>query len=154
MEYIQGISSQTALFFSALGFGFLLGFIYSVFRTFRLVAPEVRGFVFVTDFLYFTVCGILSFFFVLVTDEGRLRLYTLAGELLGWMIYYFSFGAFAMRISDAVAKLVGRLFRALSKPVKFLFRKIKGLLTKILVFSQKKVKKWDKKNKNHLAKTE
>ena len=147
MEYIQGISSQTALFFLSIGFGFLLGLLYDVFRTLRLVISDAKGFVFAMDFLYFTACGILSFFFLLVTDEGRLRIYTLSGEMLGWMIYYFSLGAVAMKISDAVVRFLKKVFSAVKAPFKFFFRKIKNLLAKTAVFLPKRIKKSEKKTK-------
>lgn len=147
MEYIQGISSQTALFFLSVGFGFLLGLLYDVFRTLRLVVSDAKGFVFAMDFLYFIACGILSFFFLLVTDEGRLRIYTLSGEILGWMIYYFSLGAVVTKISGAAARIFKKVFSVLTAPVKFFLRKIKNLSAKISVFLRKRIKKSDKKTK-------
>ncbi len=141
MEYIQGISTQVVLFFLSLGFGFLLGVLYDVFRTFRMIFSDAKGYVFVMDFLYFAVCGILSFFFMLVTDEGRLRLYTVSGEILGWMIYYFSFGTVAMKISVPVAALLRRIFLMPAKLLTFFFAKIKNIFSKISVFSTKKHEK-------------
>ncbi len=152
MEYIQGISSQTALFFLSLGFGFLLGVLYDVFRTVRLIVSDGKRFVFVMDFLYFAVCGVLSFFFLLVTDEGRLRIYTLSGEILGWMIYYFSFGVVAVRATNAVAKLFRRIFSAITTFVKFLLRIIKAPFAKLSGFLRKRIKKSDKKAKFILQK--
>ena len=152
MEYIQGISSQTALFFLSLGFGFLLGVLYDVFRTVRLIVSDGKRFVFVMDFLYFAACGVLSFFFFLVTDEGRLRIYTLSGEILGWMIYYFSFGAVAVRVTNTVAKLFRRIFSAITASVKFFLRIIKAPFAKLSVFLRKRIKKSDKKTKYILQK--
>ncbi len=152
MEYIQGISSQTALFFLSLGFGFLLGVLYDVFRTVRLIVSGGERFVFVMDFLYFAACGVLSFFFLLVTDEGRLRIYTLAGEMLGWMIYYFSFGAVAVRVTSAVARLFRRMFSSLLSAGNFVFRKIVAPFEKLFVFLRKRIKKSDKKTKYILQK--
>ena len=90
MEYIQGLPAQTELFLLSLGFGFLLGILYDVFRTLRMMIGSSDKLIFAADLLYFLICGVLSFFFLLVTDEGRLRFYTVLGEALGWMIYYSS----------------------------------------------------------------
>ena len=134
MEYIQSISSQTMLFFLSLGFGFLLGVLYDVFRIVRKLAPKAKYFVFVIDFLYFMVCGILAFFFLLAVDEGRLRFYTLSGEILGWIIYYFSFGAISLKVTNSVAGFLRLMFAVLISPVKFFLRKINNVRTKIKIF--------------------
>lgn len=141
MEYIQGIPSQTALFLLSIGFGFLLGLLYDVFRTLRLALSDAKGFVFAMDFIYFAACGILSFFFLLVKDEGRLRIYTLSGEALGWMIYYFSLGAVVMRFSDTLVRLLKRVTLVLIMPIKFFFRKIKNLIAKTALILPKRIKK-------------
>ncbi len=152
MEYIQGISSQTALFFLSIGFGFLLGLIYDVFRVFRLVAGNVKGMVFATDFMYLAACGVLSFFFLLVTDEGRVRIYTVSGEILGFMVYYFSFGTVAVRVTNAVAGIFRRIFSAILSAVKFVSGKMLPPFKKIYVFLRKRIKKSNKKTKYILQK--
>ena len=67
MEYIQGISTQTTLFLYSLALGFGLGVIYDVFRTLRMFVPRVKWLTVTADVLYFTLCGVISFFFMLVT---------------------------------------------------------------------------------------
>ncbi|MBR2868572.1 MAG: spore cortex biosynthesis protein YabQ [Clostridia bacterium] len=147
MEYLHGISFQVSRFFYSLGFGFLLGILYDVFRIVRLAVSDAKPFVAVMDFLYFFVCGILSFFFVLVTDEGNLRIYTVLGEVLGWMIYYFSFGVLAMRVSAVAVSGIRRLIRLIFRPFAFIFGKIVQLQKKSLKFIKKSSKK-QIKNKN------
>ncbi len=152
MEYIQGLPTQTSLFLYSLGFGFLLGILYDLFRTLRMIISNARVFVFAVDILYFLACGVLSFFFLLVTDEGKLRLYTVLGETLGWMIYYFSFGAIAMKLSSAAVKGIKRFFGFIFKPIIFLFRKIMRLIKKSSVFFKKRIRKTNKKSKFILQK--
>ena len=137
MEYIQGISTQTTLFLYSLALGFGLGVIYDIFRTLRMFVPRIRWVVITADVLYFTLCGVISFFFVLVTDEGKLRIYTVLGIMLGWCIWYFSFGLLAMKISTAVVKGIKLFFAAIFKPVKFICRKIMRLARKTRSFFKK-----------------
>ncbi len=131
MEYIQGVSSQTLLFFLSIGLGFLFGVIYDIFRIVRQLAPKAKHFIYAVDFLYFTICGILAFFFVLAVDEGRVRFYTLSGEIFGWVIYYFSFGAVSAKVTNSVAGFFRMMFKVLIFPIKFLLRKINNLRAKI-----------------------
>jgi spore cortex biosynthesis protein YabQ len=152
MEYIQGISTQTTLFLYSLALGFGLGVIYDVFRTLRMFVPRVKWLTVTADILYFTLCGVISFFFVLVTDEGKLRVYTVLGIMLGWCIWYFSFGVLAMKISSAVVKGIKRFFSLISKPVKLIFRKLIRLARKTRSFFKKTARKSVKKSKFILQK--
>ena len=141
MEYIQGISTQTTLFLYSLALGFGLGVIYDVFRTLRMFVPRVKWLTVTADILYFTLCGVISFFFVLVTDEGKLRVYTVLGIMLGWCIWYFSFGVLAMKISSAVVKGIKHFFSLISKPVRLIFRKIIRFARKTRSFFKKTARK-------------
>ena len=147
MEYIQGLPAQTELFLLSLGFGFLLGILYDVFRTLRMMIGSSDKLIFAADLLYFLICGVLSFFFLLVTDEGRLRFYTVLGEALGWMIYYFSLGTVAMKVSAAAVRTAKRLMSFVFKPIKFVIRKIMMFFKKIADFIKKRIKKNSKKSK-------
>lgn len=152
MEYIQGLSTQTSLFLYSLGFGFLLGVLYDVFRIVRMIVSNNRYFVVFMDVLYFFVCGVLSFFFILVVDEGKLRVYTLLGEALGWTVYYFSLGAVAMKVCSFTVRQIKRLFSLIFKPAKFILRKIRHLCMKIIKYLKKSIRKSNKKSKFILQK--
>ncbi len=152
MDYIQGLADQTEIFLYALGFGFLLGVLYDVFRTLRMIISESKGFVFFMDVLYFAVCTFLIFCFILVVDSGRIRVYVALGIILGWIVYYFSFGAIAMRVSNAVTGLLKKAFSALFKPFELLNRRILKKTRKIAGFCKKNIRKSDKKAKFNLQK--
>lgn len=152
MEYIQGLSVQTRIFFYALGFGFLLGILYDVFRTVRMIVSDSKGFVLFMDLLYFAVCAFLLFCFNLVTDSGHVRFYTAVGEILGWLIYYFSFGAIAIRVGNAVTAFVKRMFSAVFRPVSRLYGKIRQKMRRSVSSGKKIIRKNDKKTKFFLQK--
>ena len=140
MIYIQGMAEQTEIFFYSLGFGFLLGILYDVFRTLRLIISRSNGFVLFMDLLYFAVCSLLMFCFMLATDSGRIRIYAIAGEILGWLIYYFSFGAVAIRISNAFVGAFRRLIYTVFRRLKAVFGKPCRKIKKIIRKSDKKAK--------------
>ncbi|MBQ8014823.1 MAG: spore cortex biosynthesis protein YabQ [Clostridia bacterium] len=152
MEYIQGLAVQTEIFLYALGFGFLLGILYDVFRTVRMIISNSKGFVFFMDLLYFTVCAFLVFCFNMVVDNGQIKIYVVFGEVAGWFVYYFSFGAIALRISNAVITLVRRLFLLVFKPLRRFSRALKRKTHRLCCFFKKIIKKSDKKTKFNLQK--
>lgn len=152
MDYIQGLAEQTEIFLYSLGFGFLLGILYDVFRTLRLIISSSRLFVFIWDLIYFAVCAFLTFCFIMVIDSGKVRIYVALGEILGWLIYYFSFGAIAIKLSNAVISFLRRIFTAIFKPIKRIFVWFCKKIRKTGVFCKKIIRKSDKKAKFNLQK--
>ncbi len=152
MDYIQGLAEQTEIFLYSLGFGFLLGILYDVFRTLRLIISNSRLFVFIWDLLYFAACAFLTFCFIMVIDSGKVRIYVALGEILGWLIYYFSFGAIAIKFSNLVRRFLCRIFAVVFKPIKCVFVWICKKIRKTGVFCKKIIRKSDKKAKFNLQK--
>lgn len=152
MDYIQGLAVQTEIFLYSLGFGFLLGILYDVFRTLRLIISKAKGFVFFMDLLYFALCAFLTFCFIMVVDSGKVRLYVALGEILGWMIYYFSFGSIALKVSSAVTAFFRRIISAFSKKTGRIFGRLWRKIEKIALFGKKIIRKTDKKVKFNLQK--
>ncbi len=152
MIYLQGVAEQTRLFLLSIGFGFLLGILYDVFRTVRLIISDSKGFVLFMDLLYSVFCTFLNFCFILAFDYGEVRIYTVLGETLGWLIYYFSFGTIAIRVSRALSKAVKKLVFMILKPFNFIFRKMKSFMYSVLKFFKKIFRKSTKKTKFSLQK--
>ncbi len=152
MDYIQGLSAQTEIFLLSLGFGFLLGILYDVFRTLRLIISRSASFTVAMDILYFLLCALLVFCFNLVVDSGKIRLYVLFGDMLGWLIYYFSLGEISAklvnRVISSVKRVVSSIYGLFSRPVRLLKRKTKKLFS----FFKKTIKKFNKKLKFDLQK--
>ncbi len=152
MVYLQGVAEQTRLFLLSVGFGFLLGIFYDLFRTVRLIILDSRAFVLFMDLLYSVFCTFLNFCFILAFDYGEVRIYTVLGEILGWLIYYFSFGAIAIRVSRAISRAAKRIVLLILKPFIFIKRKIKRSVYIILKILKKLFRKSTKKTKFSLQK--
>ena len=110
MDYIQGLAEQTEIFLYALGFGFLLGILYGIFRIMRTLIPHSKAVIFLSDLIYFAVCTFLIFCFILITDSGNLRGYVMFGVSLGWAVCYFSFGAILAKICNLLSDLIRSVF--------------------------------------------
>lgn len=152
MVYIQGVAEQTQIFLFSIGFGFLLGILYDVFRTVRMIISESKGFVLFMDLLYFLVCTFLNFCYILTVDYGKIRFYVVFAQILGWLIYYFSFGAVAIRFSRFISKAVRGIAGLVFKPINAVFKRIRLLYNKIFGFNKKIIRKFAKKTKFNLQK--
>ena len=87
--YMLTIADQTRLFLLALGLGFLLGIVYDLFRVVRMAFTMRRAGVFIQDVLFFLTCAAVTFVFLLAVNQGEIRGFIIAGEGLGFLIYYF-----------------------------------------------------------------
>lgn len=149
MEYIVSLSSQTKGFLLSMGFGMLLGVVYDLIRIIRLSFTRSEAALAAFDIFYALVCGVATFLFMLSVTDGQLRFFIVFGEIIGFFVYYFTFGALAVKFSR---KTVEGIKTVLSKFLSFLlspFKKIFHLIrTRLSGFSQKTYKKSKKLIKN------
>ena len=135
------VIAQTQMFLFSCGYGFLLGLLYEVFRILRMAFLKSSLMVFCQDVLYFLLCGILTFLFCLIMNYGEIRGYILIGEILGWIIYYFSIGKILFRANNKIInylyKIIYFVFNALSVPFLYTFR----LAYRFFIFLVKIIKK-------------
>lgn len=142
-------SEQLTCFLSSLGMGFLLGVLYDVLRAIRLSFTKSKIALVIFDILYFVLFGVLTFLFILAFNKGEVRSYIIAGELMGALFYYISFGiavikftdkaiillkrfyAFIFKVISAPFRLIKRLFLLISKPILKFFRKTEKKSVKI-----------------------
>ncbi|MDR1927684.1 MAG: spore cortex biosynthesis protein YabQ [Oscillospiraceae bacterium] len=157
MVYLPTIASQTKLFLLSLGFGFALGMLYDLFRILRLLIGGKKRSLLVQDILYSLCCTGLSFFFFLTAAQGVLRGFGVAGEILGWLIYYFSFGSVALRVSGWLVRTLHGMFHVLLRcvlaPFGWLLRGYRALFSKLRRFGGKKSRKFKKNLHFYLKKT-
>lgn len=141
MDYIVGMPRQTTNFLLSLGFGFCIGVLYDVVRTIRLIFGGGKRTVLIFDILYSAFAGLVTFIFSLVITNGMVMAYVVFGEMLGFFIYYITFGVFAVRFSERVTEAVKgffiKIFKALASP----FLKLFGFLSEFLEKYHKKVEK-------------
>lgn len=154
--YSVAHSQQLSIFIGALGLGFLLGILYDVLRAIRLTFTSSKVFNIFFDLLYFFIFGISTFMFILALNKGEVRLYIIAGEIIGAAFYYISFGIAAIKITNRFSKTVKRLFHFVIKiifsPFRFIYRIFSRLSEKITKHLKKTKKNSEKISKKHLQK--
>lgn len=154
MTYIADIPQQVAAFFHAVGFGFLIGLLYDVFRAVRHAVSDGKKAFFVSDVLFAFSAAFLTFLFALTVHGGSVRGYVLFGELLGFLVYYFTVGVLVMRLFDKIIAAVHRFFRAVLHifltPLKRFAAFCKRFFAKNVQKAQKKSKTSVKKSKMYL----
>ena len=135
------IAQQTQVFLIACLIGAGLGAFYDVFRIIRIAVKNPAAIVFLEDALFFAVCALVTFFYMMQSIGGQLRFFIVLGELLGGVIYYFTIGSLVMKISKLIIRAVKAVFRfiyrVLIRPVLILLvwlgRKIRKFLSKLMI---------------------
>jgi spore cortex biosynthesis protein YabQ len=109
------LAQQTVAFLWSLGVGAAMGLLYDLFRVSRLALPASAALVAGEDILFFAVCGVAAFLFLLSSAEGKVRFFLLAGQLLGAVLYFAT-------LSHAVMGLARGMIAAVRGLLRFLFR--------------------------------
>jgi len=132
MDYLPNIAAQTRQFLLCLGFGFALGILYDLFRIIRLLTNKTgTAALLIQDILYCLLCTGFTFFFLLSACDGALRAYAVLGEILGWLIYYVSFGTVALKSSEWLVRALRRAARTLARWIAAPFLRLLHLAEKI-----------------------
>ena len=150
------VAGQTWSFLYSLLLGMGLGLFYDVFRILRIALPHRTIAVAIEDIFYWTSAAFLTFFFFFYTDGGRIRIYLLTGEAIGFLLYYFTLGAViigaAKRIIAALRWIFHWIYRLLIHPVLFVMGWILGFLGAAWEAARNFVKNSLKISNKHLKK--
>ncbi len=109
------IAEQTVSFFISLALGGFFCLFYDLFRAARRVHSFKAFWVFISDILFFTVCAVITFCFLLSLTEGIIRGYFIFGILLGFSAVFFSISRFFLKGVTAVFRTIITLKRKIKK---------------------------------------
>lgn len=135
------VSSQTMAFLFSCLLGAGLAAVYDVFRILRIALPQPASVIAAQDFLYFLFCAGSTFFYLMTTVSGQIRLFVLVGEGIGWVLYYFTIGEMVMKAAHKVIDVVYRILRFLLAPFVYLGRRIFRLLRRLQRKAESQAKK-------------
>ena len=87
-------------------FGFGLGMFYDLFRIFRTLVSCGKVTVFLQDMIYFFLSSFLAFGFILILNDGAVRLYLLIAFIIGWLLCYYTLGRGMVRLASVLRRAV------------------------------------------------
>lgn len=152
-DYLYGLSlaTQTKNFLLSLGFGFIMGIFYDLFRIVRISISKGKIATIISDVLYCVFLCFSFMLFCLTVNEGEIRLYLLLGSLAGFFVYYFSLGviifSFSEKIITFIKIVIKSIFNIISYPFRFVFGELRELLNKLSLKSRKNTKNIKNKSK-------
>lgn len=124
------IAGEALLFLSSCLLGGAFGVVYDCFRVLRLFIPTGEKLAFMEDGIFFLLITIVNFLFFLSRTYGKLRVFLLIGELLGFLVYYLTAGRavfFLMfHLSRGVKRACSGFLHICAKLFGIITRKIKN----------------------------
>lgn len=129
------LSDQAVAFLWAVVLGAALGVVYDIFRVIRILRGNERSLlVFLEDLLFALIAALATASCFTWTNFGQVRLFLLAGEGLGFALWYCTLGVFI----GSVARWVARILRWLERIFGEFLKKILVFLKKLFIF----LKEW------------
>lgn len=147
MEYIISLSTQTKSFLYSLGFGLVIAVLYDALRIVRLMLSFSKIACYITDFFFSVASAVMTFLFCLSVTNGEVRLYIIFGELVGFFVFYLSFGSVAVKFSQKTVNKIFSLFAKIFSRLASPFVKVFAVVSVKWTNFNKKVQKKSKKHR-------
>lgn len=121
MGFSITITGQLWEFLGSLALGCAIGVLYDVFRILRAAVVHKSFMVFIEDVVFFLLAGFLTFSYFFAVEQGQLRIFVLLGEILGFVLYFFTIGVVVMRMSRLILRFIRGALRFLFRPFTAIF---------------------------------
>ena len=151
---ILSMSSQAWLFLSTVAAGFVIGFVYDIFRILRKTVPHRHLIVQIEDCLYWVAVSLLMFYFMLYSNYGEIRFFSIVGAALGMVLYFYSLSPLILTVSVSVIRFLQKVLltaaRIILTPVRMAVRILTPVARRISDASRVKMRSAARKTKKNL----
>lgn len=152
---ILSLNTQAVLFLTTVAIGVSIGFLFDIFRIFRMAIPHSRLMIQLEDTVYWIIAILFAFLVMLHKNYGEIRFFSICGMFLGSLVYFLTVSRLLLLISDRIIAAVKYciqlllqilwtpfhlLFLLFRKPVERLYYFVFGFWKKILHFIKRYVK--------------
>lgn len=94
MSYSEPLINQIYRFLLAAGFGVLMALVYELLSVLRILMGDGKKIKFILDVFFCVLFTVLSFFFMLIYNEGEARMNLVVAELTGLLCFNAAFGRY------------------------------------------------------------
>ena len=147
MTYSEPLINQVSSLLTSVGFGFVMCLLYmSVRLLFRLISSK-RWSVMAGGAVFVLLASFVSFFFMIISNNGQVRLNLILGQAFGGAVLYLTFGRYVMKHLFKLCDLLHRVILSLLYPVRVYIRAIFNMLKSIFTLPVRLLLKKNKKVK-------
>ncbi|PGT90945.1 MULTISPECIES: spore cortex biosynthesis protein YabQ [Bacillaceae] len=130
----MSLSTQFYTMIAMAGMGSWIGAALDTYGRFLKRPLRARWVVFINDFMFWVVQGLILFYLLLLVNEGELRIYIFLAVLCGYAAYQSLFKKIYLSLLERIIQTSIRLYRILVNIGRaMIVRPIKGLIQLIIV---------------------
>ena len=142
------MQNQVYVFIAFILNGFLIGIIFDCFRILRKSFKTPDFVTYIEDILFGIITGLLILYSILMFNNGELRFFLFIGIFLGLSLYLLIFIKVFMKISIFIISIINKTINIIIIiPIKFIYKLLKKIFFKPIVFVCISLKKGVKKIK-------
>lgn len=146
MNYSEPLSNQLSVFLTGVGFGFIMCALYVVIKLIFRFFGKGKLSVMLSDAVFVLSGSIISFFFMIMTNSGTVRLNLIVAQLVGGLVIYFTVGRYILKLLYPLCDFIHLVIRNLLYPVRVYFKSFLNAAKSIYFkFVNLKYKKKEKK---------
>lgn len=120
-ETFFSVHEELTLFGLSCLFGALLGVVYDIFRTARVLVPHRGWMVFAEDAVFLGFYGIFLSAFASAASRGELRFYFVIGNTAGFILYLATVGSVVIGAMKKLCYLLKKIIRIALWPLRTLY---------------------------------
>lgn len=113
-----GTALELRLFLGAVLLGMLLGAVYDILRAVRLTFRHPGWAVFLEDFIFMLICGVMFYTFCTELCRGKMRFFVAAGAVGGFAAYLLTLGRAIVSFNALIVKSAKKFLTFIGKVLK------------------------------------
>lgn len=117
LESFFTVSEQLKLFLLSCMFGFPIGIVYDIFRAIRVIFPSGKIAAAIEDILFFIIYAVFLMCFTVSLARSEFRIYFCVGNLIGFIVYFFTLGNITIRILNKITTYVKKSLYLVLGPI-------------------------------------
>lgn len=138
MTYTEPLFNQISRFAVSVGFGFIICILYFNIFFIRKVISDKKSAVIVQDVVFGIITTIMSFFYMVIYNNGEARLNLLIGEITGAVVFYFALGKYIVAYIEKTAVLIRKIVLNILLPLNIYLSSFRVFYKKINVYIKKR----------------
>ncbi|MBQ8503646.1 MAG: spore cortex biosynthesis protein YabQ [Clostridia bacterium] len=161
MIYSEPLFNQVSRFITSIGFGFVICILYLAVVFMRMLVSDRKWAIIAQDIIFGITATVMSFFFMVLYNNGEVRWNLVFGEFIGAGVLYFTVGRYALSFLKKAAGIIRKITGLVLMPVVLYLKAFpsffSGIIRSCKQKNEKRVKKKNKKRKysqNPLEKSE
>ncbi len=110
---MYSVYHETYILLATIYGGLLIGFIYDLYKVFRRLFHPKKVATYLQDILFWSIISVVSFYVLIISNQGDLRFYNFIGFVVGVLVYHYLLSKKIIQTLLFIIRVLGEFFRDL-----------------------------------------